>query len=65
VPWTKLRRSSRHFSGSRWVTAPALWPAVLLIEHKHPNSLAIYLVDLDAEEHETEPFSNGIERPTN
>jgi len=31
--------------------------AVFLIERKHPDFLAVHLVDLDAEEHDTEPFS--------
>ena len=31
--------------------------ALFLIQQKHPDFLAIHLVDLDAEEHETEPFS--------
>jgi predicted AlkP superfamily pyrophosphatase or phosphodiesterase len=31
--------------------------ALFLIEQKHPDFLAIHLVDLDAEEHDTEPFS--------
>jgi hypothetical protein len=33
--------------------------APFLIERKHPNFLAIHPVDLDAEEHETEPFSKA------
>jgi predicted AlkP superfamily pyrophosphatase or phosphodiesterase len=33
--------------------------ALFLIQRKHPNFLAIHLVDLDAEEHETEPFSKA------
>ena len=31
--------------------------ALFLMEQKHPDVLAIHLVDLDAEEHDTEPFS--------
>lgn len=31
--------------------------ALFLIQRKHPDFLAIHLVDLDAEEHDTEPFS--------
>src|SRR5215467_3075358 len=31
--------------------------AVFLIQQKHPDFLAIHLVDLDAEEHDTRPFS--------
>ncbi len=31
--------------------------ALFLIQEKHPNFLALHLVDLDAEEHETRPFS--------
>lgn len=31
--------------------------AIFLIREKRPNFLAIHLVDLDAEEHDTEPFS--------
>ena len=31
--------------------------AIFLIEKKRPDFLAIHLVDLDAEEHDTEPFS--------
>ena len=31
--------------------------ALFLLEQKHPDVLAVHLVDLDAEEHETEPFS--------
>jgi predicted AlkP superfamily pyrophosphatase or phosphodiesterase len=31
--------------------------ALFLLEEKHPDLLAIHLVDLDAEEHDTEPFS--------
>jgi predicted AlkP superfamily pyrophosphatase or phosphodiesterase len=31
--------------------------ARFLLQYKNPNFLAIHLVDLDAEEHETEPFS--------
>jgi predicted AlkP superfamily pyrophosphatase or phosphodiesterase len=30
---------------------------LFLLEEKHPDFLAVHLVDLDAEEHETEPFS--------
>jgi hypothetical protein len=30
---------------------------IFLIQQKHPDVLAVHLVDLDAEEHETEPFS--------
>lgn len=33
--------------------------AVYLLEAKHPDLLAIHFVDLDAEEHETEPFSRA------
>lgn len=33
--------------------------ALFLIEQKHPDFLAIHLVDLDAEEHDTEPFSSA------
>lgn len=33
--------------------------ALFLIEEKHPDFLAVHLVDLDAEEHETEPFSRA------
>jgi predicted AlkP superfamily pyrophosphatase or phosphodiesterase len=33
--------------------------ALFLIEHKHPDVLAVHLVDLDAEEHETRPFSTA------
>jgi predicted AlkP superfamily pyrophosphatase or phosphodiesterase len=32
---------------------------LFLIEQKHPDLLAVHLVDLDAEEHETEPFSGA------
>jgi predicted AlkP superfamily pyrophosphatase or phosphodiesterase len=31
--------------------------AVFLIQQKHPDFMAIHLVDLDAEEHDTKPFS--------
>ena len=33
--------------------------AVFLIEQKRPNILAVHLVDLDAEEHDTRPFSQA------
>ena len=33
--------------------------ALFLIERKHPDFLAVHLVDLDAEEHDTEPFSSA------
>ncbi len=33
--------------------------ALFLMEQKHPDVLAVHLVDLDAEEHETEPFSRA------
>jgi predicted AlkP superfamily pyrophosphatase or phosphodiesterase len=33
--------------------------ALFLIEQKRPDFLAIHLVDLDSEEHETEPFSTA------
>ena len=33
--------------------------ALFLIQQKHPDFLAIHLVELDAEEHETEPFSSA------
>ena len=33
--------------------------AMYLIQQKHPDFLAVHLVDLDAEEHDTEPFSTA------
>jgi glycerophosphoryl diester phosphodiesterase len=33
--------------------------ALYLIREKHPDFLAVHLVDLDAEEHETQPFSQA------
>jgi predicted AlkP superfamily pyrophosphatase or phosphodiesterase len=50
---------------SRFPSFPQQWlddrtrmlATLFLIEQKHPDFLAVHFVDLDAEEHETEPFS--------
>jgi predicted AlkP superfamily pyrophosphatase or phosphodiesterase len=52
---------------AQWASFPQQWmddrtrtlAALFLIQRKRPNFLAIHLVDLDAEEHETEPFSKA------
>jgi predicted AlkP superfamily pyrophosphatase or phosphodiesterase len=52
---------------SRFPSFPQQWmddrtrmlATLFLIEKKHPDFLAVHFVDLDAEEHETEPFSRA------
>lgn len=52
---------------SRYPSFPQQWvddrtrtlAAIYLLQQKHPDLLAVHLVDLDAEEHETRPFSQA------
>jgi predicted AlkP superfamily pyrophosphatase or phosphodiesterase len=53
--------------GARYPSFPQQWmddrtrtlAAVFLIREKHPDFLAVHLVDLDAEEHEMRPFTSA------